>query len=90
MEKITLWRTGHPVYQCGNTHVDRCAAYNVDSLQEAYEDVINQHSEHWNKYPDANPPYIEHKLKGWKLFFYQTREEAEEVTYSLWGRNPSK
>ena len=90
MENIELWRTGHPVYQCGNTHVERCVAYNVTSVQEAYHDVIGQHSKHWNKYPNATPPYIEHELKGWKLYFYPTKKDAEEATYSLLGKNPSK
>lgn len=80
---ITLWKTGHPVYQCGNTHVERCTAYDVESLQEAYHNVISQHSKYWNKYPEANPPYIEHVLKGWKLYFYPTKEEAEEKTQSV-------
>lgn len=89
MEKMTLWMTGHPIYQCRNTHVEECAAYDVETLQEAYCDVVNQYSEHWFKYPQANPPYVEHKTMGWKLFFYPTREEAEATTYSLWGKYPS-
>lgn len=86
MGRTTLWRTGHPVYQCGNTHVEQCAAYDVNTLQEAYEYVLNQHSEYWIGHPEADPPYMEHFEKGWKLFFYPTKDEAEEATYSMFGR----
>lgn len=83
MDKATLWRSGHPEYQCGNTHIERCSAYNIETLQDAYRYVISQYSDHWDKYPDSAPPYIEHKTKGWKLFFFDTKSKAEEKTQSI-------
>ena len=79
--RFLLWASGNIEWQCGNPHVLCHAAYDAQTIDDAYREVIDDHnSDRWFKNAEARPPYVEHKQFGWRIYYFKTQEEAIAAT----------